>query len=82
MKRTPLHDAHVATVAGRAFGDDAHVRLSFVRSGDELEAACDALEAFVLRYQRARTAAASTATACDAVLAAEDPVSLIPSHVE
>ncbi len=77
-----LHDAHVATVAGRAFGDDAHVRLSFVRSGDELEAACDALEAFVLRNQRARTAAASTATASDAVLTAEDPVSLIPSHVE
>jgi len=77
-----LHEAHVAGVAGKAFGDDTHVRFSYVRSGDELTAACDALEAFVLRYQRASAPAASTALADAAALATDAPVSLIPSHVE
>ena len=47
-----LEDAHVAGVAGACFGDDRHVRFSFVRPLPELEAACDALEAFVLRYRK------------------------------
>jgi aspartate aminotransferase len=51
-----LEDASVASVAGEAFGDDRHVRLSFVRPPAELEAACDALEAFVLRCRRADSA--------------------------
>jgi aspartate aminotransferase len=44
-----LEDAGVASVAGEAFGDERHIRFSFVRPLSELEAACDALEAFVLR---------------------------------
>ena len=42
-----LEQAGVANVAGHEFGMDDHVRLSFVRSLPELEAACDALEGFV-----------------------------------
>jgi aspartate aminotransferase len=56
-----LEDAGVASVAGEAFGDDRHVRLSFVRPLDELEAACDALEAFVLRCRRPSAVAAPVA---------------------
>ncbi len=46
-----LEDAHVACVGGEAFGDGRHVRLSFVLQPDALEAAFDALEAFVLRHR-------------------------------
>ncbi|MCH7549576.1 MAG: pyridoxal phosphate-dependent aminotransferase [Candidatus Krumholzibacteriota bacterium] len=51
-----LRDSHVAAVSGRAFGDDHHVRFSYVRTLPELDAACDALEAFVLRHRRSRVA--------------------------
>lgn len=47
-----LEDAGVASVAGEAFGDRQHVRFSFVRPLEELQRACDALEAFVLRCRR------------------------------
>jgi aspartate aminotransferase len=56
-----LEDARVASVAGDAFGDDGHVRFSFVRPEAELEAACDALEAFVLRHVRRGTVPARPA---------------------
>lgn len=46
-----LEDAAVASVAGEYFGSDRHIRLSYVRPVDELDAACDALEAFVLRHR-------------------------------
>lgn len=46
-----LEDAAVASVAGEWFGANRHVRFSYVRPLEELEAACDALEAFVLRHR-------------------------------
>ena len=54
-----LEDAAVASVAGDYFGSSRHVRLSYVRPVDELDAACDAMEAFVLRH---RTAAGLSVT--------------------
>jgi len=42
-----LERARVASVAGEAFGDNRHIRFSFVRPLDELEAACEAIESFV-----------------------------------
>jgi aspartate aminotransferase len=51
-----LEDAAVASVAGAAFGLDGYIRFSFVRPLNELQAACDALEAFVLRCHHSTTA--------------------------
>ena len=56
-----LRDAHVAGVAGQAFGEGEYVRFSCVRPIAELDAACDALEAFVLRHRRATEPARAAA---------------------
>lgn len=45
-----LNHAQIASVPGSAFGDDNHVRFSFVRPLDELNEACDSLEAFTNKY--------------------------------
>jgi len=66
VARALLADARVACVAGEAFGDPGHIRFSFVRPLTELDAACDAIEAFVLRH---RSAALSTTPA----MAESDP---------
>jgi aspartate aminotransferase len=47
-----LDDARVASVPGECFGAPGFVRFSFVRPLEALDAACDAIEAFVLRYRR------------------------------
>lgn len=46
-----LDDAAVASVPGECFGVPGYIRFSFVRPVEALDAACDAIEAFVLRYR-------------------------------
>jgi hypothetical protein len=43
----------VASVAGDDFGAPDHIRFSFVLRLAALDAACDAIEAFVLRHRSA-----------------------------
>ncbi len=44
VSKVILEFAHIASVPGIAFGNDNHIRLSFVRKVSEIEEACDALE--------------------------------------
>jgi len=39
-----LHEAHVSTVQGDAFGSDDHIRISYAASDEELETALDSIE--------------------------------------
>ena len=47
-----LEKAHVATVPGGAFGAPGCLRLSYAASMEDLEKACDRIEAFVARLER------------------------------
>jgi len=69
-----LVDAGVASVAGAAFGDDRHVRFSFVRPLEQLQAACDALEAFVLRCRQPEAVRQTAADAVSEIVAASQPM--------
>jgi aspartate aminotransferase len=42
-----LAEAHVAAVAGKSFGSDAHVRFSFALATERLEAGFDRIETAV-----------------------------------
>jgi aspartate aminotransferase len=44
-----LDEAHVAVVPGIAFGNDAHVRMSFATSMQQIDLGLDRLEAFLRR---------------------------------
>jgi aspartate aminotransferase len=44
-----LEEAHVAVVPGIAFGNDAHVRMSFATSTEQIDRGLDRLEAFLHR---------------------------------
>jgi len=45
-----LQESHVAVVPGEAFGTDAHVRISYAASMEQLERGMDRLHQFILKY--------------------------------
>jgi len=71
-----LTDARVASVAGDDFGARDHIRFSFVLPLAGIDAACDAIEAFVLRHRSAVLSSTTDRVETDAAVAPElpDPV--------